>query len=205
MIITVAYTRPLVSGYQCVGLRYCESVLLISPLLLRECSYHRYRAFPASAQTTIPESSGDLQETGPTDTFLYFVSRHHTNHQNCNHDYLSAYDSASTDSKRIHHFLLLVVLRVPVWTSRHHLGWWWAVGGRVATTGMGWRRLLCGSRLLVGLALGLHRGVHLVDGRLEGAGRVLVVIGLAVLDAVGLVDRLLQVVVGGVVRHLPIW
>ncbi len=75
----------------------------------------------------------------------------------------------------------------------------------MATTGMGWRRLLCGSRLLVGLALGLHRGVHLVEGRLEGAGRVLVVLGLAVLNAVGLVDRLLQVVVGGVVRHLPIW
>ncbi len=127
MIITVAYTRPLVSGYRCVGLRYCESVLSISPLLLRECSYHRYRAFPASAQTIISESSGDLQETGPTDTFLYFVSRHHTNHQNCNHDYLSAYDSASTDSKRIHHFLLLVVLRVPVWASRPPP--WLVVGG----------------------------------------------------------------------------
>ena len=63
-------------------------------------------------------------------------------------------------------------------------------------------RLGCG--LLVGLAFGLHGGVHLVNGRLQGARRILVGLRLAILNLADLVDGLLKAVTGRIVGHPPV-
>ena len=62
--------------------------------------------------------------------------------------------------------------------------------------------LFCG--LLVRLGLGLHGGVHLVDGRLERTNSIPPGLCLVTLGLLGLSDGLLQSLAGGVVRHLPV-
>ena len=72
----------------------------------------------------------------------------------------------------------------------------WLPGGR--SRRLGWRGGLAGLVFL------LDGRVHLVHGRLQGCGRVLIVPGLVAFDAAGLADGLLQAVADGVVRHFPV-